>query len=121
MKVFSKIVALVFASLFAFSALAEEVDVSKLSDSTLTSAQIVELFTGKEVGGRTRKGYDIVYTWGKNGYFFLRSSDGYSDSGTWKVEADTLCIVSNKGNNSCPTVVTVVSGKIRLGDWFVQK
>ena len=121
MKVFSKIATIAFALLFAFSAYAEEVDVSKLPDSILTGAQITELFPGKDVSGRTRKGYDIVYSWNKNGYFFLRSPDGYSDSGTWKVEAENLCITSNKGNNSCPTVVTVVSGKIRLGEWFIQK
>lgn len=119
MKVVSKIIATVFALLFTLHAFAEEVDVSKLADSTLTGEQVTEILAGKDLNAKV-KGNNATYKFTKDGYFFMNSG-AYSDSGTWKLENGSLCLLFRRFNNACPTVATVVSGKLHLGDWLVQK
>lgn len=123
MKVISKIVALVFALLFAFPALAaDEVDVSKLLDSTLSGDQIAEVLSGRTLKGVTSKGSEAMYTFTKEGYLYANFvGASRPNSGNWKVVDGGICLTFQRGGDACPTVVKVVSGKLCLGEWFTQK
>lgn len=120
MKVISKAAFVVFALLSASVVLAEDVDVSSLPDSTLTGSQIAELFSGKKLSGKTTAGADVVFEFSKDGYVYINKGR-LTDTGKWSVENDLICAKFRKSADACPVAVSVVAGKIQLGNLFLQK
>ncbi len=114
-------VALSCSILLPLGASAEEVNVSGMPDKQLKGPEISEVIRGKVVNGTTVNGgvrHDF-----RNDNVIYSNNQGYSDSGTWAIEGDQLCIKFRKWEDSC-RFVFVEKGKLKLegsGHTYVQR
>jgi hypothetical protein len=109
---------LIFLSL---EASAEEVNVSAMPDKQLKGPEIFEVIKGKEVNGTTING--SVQHHFSNDNSIVSYNKGFSDSGTWSIEGDQLCIKFRKWEDSCRSVF-VEKGKLKFegsGHTYIQR
>jgi hypothetical protein len=114
-------VTLSFLILLSFKASAEEVNVSGMPDKQLKGPEVLEVIKGKELNGTTING-DVQHSFEENNQIFSRNKR-FSDSGTWSIEGDKLCIKFRKWEDSC-RYVFVEKGKLKLegsGHMYIQR
>lgn len=114
-------VALSCSIFVSLGASAEEVNVSGMPDKQLKGPEINEVIKGKEVNGITING-DVQHHF-KNDGSIISYNKGYSDSGTWSIDGDQLCIKFRKWEDSCRSVF-VEKGKLKFegsGHTYVQR
>jgi hypothetical protein len=117
-KYFVALSCLIFLS---FKASAEEVNVSGMPDKQLKGPEVLEVIKGKDLNGTTING-DVQHSFEENNQIFSRNK-GFSDSGTWSIEGDQLCIKFRKWEDSCRSVF-VEKGKLKLegsGHTYIQR
>lgn len=98
----SKYVFLLLAALFGAQALATEVDVSKESDQVLSGEKVKVLLSGKElngIGATTKR--PLKLTFKADGYLYGVGNGGSTDTGTWVVEGDNLCLRWQRWPRNC--------------------
>lgn len=66
-----------------------------------TEQQLKARLTDRVFGARMTNGDDWRLEYKSNGYFFLNTSRGYSDSGKWRIEEGKVCTDMQKTGASC--------------------
>lgn len=122
MKNFRKqFVALSCLVILSLDVSAIEVNVSGMADKQLKGSEISDVIKGKELNGTTVNG--TVQHFFKDDNRIDSYNSGYSDSGTWSIEGDQLCIKFKRWQDSC-RYVYVEKGKLKLdgsGHTYIQK
>ena len=111
MKKFLAVMVFGLASGFAFAA---EVDVSTFSDETLSGEKAKEVLAGKSITGVNSMGQGSRFNFVEDGKLFGAAA-GYSDSGTWHIKGDEVCLVWRNWTNTCRRAV-VAGGLLSLRD-----
>lgn len=72
--------------------------------TSVSADQLKARLTDRVYGARMSDGKDWRYEWKSNGYAFINISNGYSDSGKWRVEDGKICVELTKTGSSCSDV-----------------
>ncbi len=82
--------------------------------STLTAAEIQKHVAGKVFDVKIADGTSWRLEYKDNGYFWVNTSSGFSDSGTWQAQEGQICSERKRGNGRDCNDVRIKDGLLHM-------